>query len=111
MIWLKLKYHVIQQIIEEMRAMVKFLLVASAVLLSACGRGHDGGNYVYVGCHVIHTNPVNCYPAKEKCVYAFGPEGDRKVGEKIYFKQLKLGQDRYGKTGTIMTARPCKPGE
>ena len=37
-----------------------------------------------------------------------GHEGHKKIGDRIYFKQLKLGQDRYGKIGTISTARPCK---
>jgi hypothetical protein len=50
---------------------------------------------------------VNCYPAPDKCAYAFGPEGDKKVGQKIYFKQV----DAYGKVGTPLTARPCKEGE
>jgi hypothetical protein len=82
------------------------LIVLFAGLLSACGRGHNGGNYAYIGCHVVTENP-NCMP-KDKCAYAFGPEGDKKVGEKIYFKQLKLGEDRYGKIGPIQTARPCR---
>ena len=47
-------------------------------------------------------------PGKDKCAFAYGPEGDKKVGEKIYFKQLKKGQDRYGKIGPIQTARPCR---
>jgi hypothetical protein len=86
------------------------LLVLFAGLLSACGRGHDGGNYAWIGCHVVTENP-KCYPGKEKCVFAYGPEGDKKVGDKIYFKQLKLGEDRYGKIGPIATARPCRDDE
>ena len=87
------------------------IAVATLLLLSACGRGHDGGGFVYIGCHVVHTNPADCIPGKDKCVYAYGPEGDKKVGEKIYFKQLRKGQDRYGPIGKIATARPCKEGE
>jgi len=93
--------------------MKKFLIGSLAVIsLSACSAGwqhanHNDGGYVWVGCHVIHKNPVNCYPAPDKCAYAFGPEGDKKVGQKIYFKQV----DKYGKVGTPLTARPCKDGE
>jgi|TARA_B100000768_G_scaffold171416_1_gene178702 hypothetical protein len=83
------------------------LIVLFAGLLSACGRGHDGGNFAYIGCHVVTENP-HCMPGKDKCAFAYGPEGDKKVGEKIYFKQLKKGQDRYGKIGPIQTARPCR---
>jgi hypothetical protein len=86
------------------------LAISCAVLLAACARGHDGGNFAYIGCHVVTDNP-KCYPGKEKCVFAYGPEGDKKVGEKIYFKQLKVGQDRYGDIGPISTARPCREGE
>ena len=83
------------------------------LLLSSCGRGHDGGDFVYIGCHIVHTNPANCkdYPGSDRCVYAYGPEGDKKIGQKIYFKQLHKGQDRYGPIGKIATARPCKEGE
>ena len=93
--------------------MKKFLIGSLAVVsLSACSAGwhHAGqidGGFVYVGCHVIHTNPVDCYPAPDKCAYAFGPEGDKKVGQKIYFKQV----NKYGKVGMPMTARPCKDGD
>ncbi len=85
--------------------------IVALVVLSACGRGHDGGDYVWIGCHVVHTNPADCEPGTDRCVYAFGPEGDKLVGQKIYWKQLKLGQDRYGPIGKIATARPCKEGE
>jgi len=87
--------------------------IALVLLVAACSRGHDGGEYVWIGCHVVHTNPADCkdYPGSDRCVYAFGPEGDKKVGEKIYFKQLRKGQDRYGPIGKIATARPCKEGE
>ena len=64
------------------------LVVLFAGLLSACGRGHDGGNFAYIGCHVVTENP-HCMPGKDKCTYAFGP-GDLKPGDKIYFKQFKL---------------------
>jgi len=93
--------------------MKKFLIGSLAVVsLSACSAGwqhanHNDGGYVWVGCHVIHTNPADCYPAPDKCAYAFGPEGDKKVGQKIYFKQV----NKYGKVGMPMTARPCKEGE
>ena len=88
--------------------MVKIIVAAVSflLLLSACS-GHDGGNYAWIGCHVVTNNP-HCYPGNDKCVVAFGPEGHKKIGDRIYFKQLKLGQDRYGKIGTISTARPCK---
>ena len=86
------------------------LLGLFAGLLSACSRGHDGGNYAYIGCHVVTENP-KCYPGNDKCVYAFDPAGDKLIGEKIYFKQLKKGQDRYGKIGKISTARPCREDE
>ena len=87
--------------------MKKIVLVVLALgLLSACGRGHDGGNYAYIGCHVVTHNP-HCYPGKDKCAYAFGP-GDLQPGDRIYFKQLKLGEDRYGEIGPIQTARPCR---
>tara|TARA_R110000824_G_scaffold11981_2_gene52701 strand:- start:1842 stop:2120 length:279 start_codon:yes stop_codon:yes gene_type:complete len=77
--------------------------------LSACSpgmihAGHNDGGYVYVGCHTIHTNPVDCYPSPDNCAFAFGPEGDKKVGDRIYFKQV----DKYGKVGRVMTAVPCK---
>ncbi len=92
--------------------MVKVLTVSViAILLSACGRGHDGGDYVWIGCHIVHTNPADCLPGTSNCVFAFGPEGDKKIGQKIYFKQLRKGQDRYGPIGKIATARPCKEGE
>ena len=92
--------------------MMKICSVVALVLLTGCSAGwnqaqNNGGGYVYVGCHVIHTTPVDCYPAPDKCAYAFGPEGDKKVGQKIYFKQV----DKYGKVGMPMTARPCKEGE
>ena len=84
-----------------------FLILISMIvlLLSACGRGHDGGDYIWIGCHVVHTNPADCI--RDKCVYAYGPEGDKAIGKKIYFKQA----DKYGKVGPIVTARPCKEGE
>ena len=86
--------------------------ILALIILTACGRGHDGGDYVWIGCHVVHTNPADCYPGSDRCkIYAFGPEGDKLVGQKIYWKQLKLGQDRYGPIGKIATARPCKEGE
>ena len=89
-----------------------FLSISILFFLSGCSSGwtqanHNGGGYVYVGCHVIHTNPQDCYPAPTKCAYAFGPEGDKRVGQKIYFKQV----DKYGKVGVPITARPCKEGE
>ena len=92
--------------------MAKICSVIALVLLAGCSAGwnHAGqndGGYVWIGCHVIHTTPVDCYPAPDKCAYAFGPEGDKKVGQKIYFKQV----DKYGKVGMPMTARPCKEGE
>lgn len=92
--------------------MAKICSVIALVLLAGCSAGwnqahQNGGGYAYVGCHVIHLTPVDCYPAPDKCAYAFGPEGDRKVGQKIYFKQV----DAYGKVGMPMTARPCKEGE
>ena len=65
----------------------------SLAFLSACSAGwnhanqNDGG-YVWVGCHVVHTNPQDCYPAPTKCAYAFGPEGDKVVGQRIYWKQV-----------------------
>jgi hypothetical protein len=92
--------------------MIKILSgITVILLLSACGRGHDGGDFVYIGCHVVHTNPANCPPQSDNCVYAFGPEGDKKVGMKIWWKQLRKGQDRYGPIGKIHTARPCKENE
>lgn len=92
--------------------MAKICSVIALVLLAGCSAGwnqahQNGGGYAYVGCHVIHLTPVDCYPAPDKCAYAFGPEGDRKVGQKIYFKQV----DAYGKVGRPMTSRPCKEGE
>ena len=93
--------------------MIKIMIsVAALWLMSACSPGqihanHNGGGYVYVGCHVIHTTPQDCYPAPDKCAYAFGPLGDLEVGQKIYFKQV----DAYGEVGMVMTARPCKEGE
>jgi|TARA_R110000803_G_scaffold34085_1_gene74573 hypothetical protein len=93
--------------------MKKILFSSIALLgLAGCSPGqihanHNGGGYVYVGCHVIHTTPVDCYPAPDKCAYAFGPEGDKKVGQKIFFKQV----NEYGKVGQVMTSRPCKEGE
>ena len=93
--------------------MIKIMIsVAALWLMSACSPGqihanHNGGGYVYVGCHVIHTTPQDCYPAPDKCAYAFGPLGDLKVGQKLYFKQV----DAYGKVGQVITARPCKEGE
>jgi len=91
---------------------MRIIISFSLLFLTACSAGqihanHNGGGYVYVGCHVIHTNPVDCYPAPDKCAYAFGPEGDKVKGQKIYFKQV----DKYGKVGMPMTARPCKEGE
>ena len=90
------------------------LLISSIALLGLAGcspgqihANHNGGGYVYVGCHVIHTTPQDCYPAPDKCAYAFGPLGDLKVGQKLYFKQV----DAYGKVGQVITARPCKEGE
>ena len=91
--------------------MKKFIIICFVILLSACGRGHDGGDYVWIGCHIVHTNPANCPPTSDRCVYAYGPEGDKKIGQKIWFKQLRKGQDRYGPIGKIATARPCKEGE
>jgi len=86
--------------------------ILALIILTACGRGHNGGDYVWIGCHVVHTNPADCYPGSDRCkIYAFGPEGDKKLGQKIYFKQLRKGQDRYGPIGDIATARPCKEGE
>ena len=93
--------------------MKKILFSSIALLgLAGCSPGqihanHNGGGYVYVGCHVIHTTPQDCYPAPDKCAYAFGPLGDLEVGQKIYFKQV----DAYGEVGMVMTARPCKEGE
>jgi len=88
------------------------LSIISLGVLSGCSAGqihanHNGGGYVWVGCHVVHTNPVDCYPSPDKCAYAFGPEGDKKVGDKIYFKQV----DQYGKVGVPMTSRPCREDE
>jgi hypothetical protein len=90
--------------------------VVFILFLAACSPGqraaNEGGNYVWIGCHVIHSNPAPCYPGSDKCkVYAFDVAGDRYVGERIYFKQLRKGQDRYGKFGKIATARPCREGE
>tara|TARA_R110002020_G_scaffold98287_6_gene234180 strand:- start:692 stop:967 length:276 start_codon:yes stop_codon:yes gene_type:complete len=91
---------------------MKILLsIITIGLLCACSRGHDGGDFVFIGCHIVHTNPANCLPGTDRCVYAFGPEGDKMVGEKIWWKQLRKGQDRYGPIGKIATARPCKEGE
>ena len=91
--------------------MIKYIVLSVLVLgLSACSGGHNGGNYAWIGCHVVTNNP-HCYPGNDKCVVAFGPEGEKKIGDRIYFKQLKLGQDRYGDYGPIATARPCKEGE
>ena len=93
--------------------MKKILFSSIALLgLAGCSPGqihanHNGGGYVYVGCHVIHTAPQNCYPGPDKCAYAFSPLGDLEVGQKIYFKQV----DAYGKVGQVITARPCKEGE
>jgi len=92
-----------------MKKAIVGLITAGA--LSACGYGHDGGEYAWIGCHVVHTNPADCVPGSDRCVVAFGPEGEKKVGQKIYFKQLHKGQDRYGPIGKIATARPCKEGE
>ena len=91
--------------------MNKIVLIIALIVLSACsGRGNDGGDFVWIGCHVVHTNPSDC--RSDGCkVYAYGPEGDKKVGQKIYFKQLRKGQDRYGPIGKIATSRPCKLGE
>ena len=87
--------------------MTKYIIVSILALwLSACSRGHDGGNYAWIGCHVVTDNP-HCYPNKDKCVFAFGPEGDKKAGQRIYWKQ----ENKYGKTGPIMTARPCRDDE
>ena len=88
------------------------LSVLSLGVLSGCSDGWtqanlNGGGYVWVGCHVIHTNPQDCYPAPTKCAYAFGPEGDKKIGQKIYWKQV----DKYGKVGIPITARPCREDE
>ena len=92
---------------------MKILLSIIAVgLLCACSRGNDGGDFVWIGCHVIHTNPANCNPGSDKCkVYAFDVAGDRYIGERIFFKQLRKGQDRYEPVGSIKTARPCKDDE
>ena len=93
--------------------MKKILFSSIALLgLAGCSPGqihanHNGGGYVYVGCHIIHTTPQDCYPAPDKCAYAFSPFGDLEVGQKIYFKQV----DAYGKVGQVITARPCKEGE
>jgi len=90
--------------------MLRFIFTLSiVVLLSACGRGHDGGDYYrWIGCHVVTQNPVDCFPGSEKCkIYAFGP-GDLKKGDRIYFKQTAT---RYGPIGKIHTARPCKENE
>ena len=91
---------------------MKIIISFSLLFLIACSPGwnhanqNDGG-YVWVGCHVIHTTPQDCYPAPDKCSYAFGPEGDKVKGQKIYWKQV----DKYGKVGTPITARPCREGE
>ena len=58
---------------------ITFSIIA-LIILTACGRGHNGGDYVWIGCHVVHTNPADCYPGSDRCkIYAFGPEGDKKV--------------------------------
>jgi hypothetical protein len=91
--------------------MIKYIVLSVLVLgLSSCSGRHSGGNYAWIGCHVVTNNP-HCYPGNDKCVIAFGPEGEKKIGDRIYFKQLKLGEDRYGDYGPIVTARPCKEGE
>ena len=111
-----------QIIIKEIRVMAKFLVLA-AVLLSACSAGQQaangGGNYKWIGCHIVHTNPASCYSGSNigpleamQCkVYAFGPGGDLPVGEKIFFKQLKKGENRHDTKVDVMTARPCEEGE
>jgi hypothetical protein len=87
------------------------IFIILGIVVSACGRGHDGGDYVWIGCHIVTQNPADCLPGTDRCVYAFGPEGDKMVGQKIWWKQLQKGQDRYGPIGKIATARPCKEGE
>ena len=78
---------------------MKILIGLTLLFLAGCSPGqihanHNGGGY-------------ECYPAPDKCAYAFGPLGDLKVGQKLYFKQV----DAYGKVGQVITARPCKEGE
>ena len=72
--------------------------------LSACSAGqnasNEGGGYVWIGCHVVTSNP-------NKGAYAFDIAGDKFVGSYIWWKQ----KDKDGKVGMPMTARPCKKGE
>tara|TARA_R110000765_G_C18749380_1_gene587670 strand:+ start:376 stop:690 length:315 start_codon:yes stop_codon:yes gene_type:complete len=91
----------------------KFIMATVAVgFLSACSAGqkaaNEGGEYVWIGCHIVHTNPANCNSGNDQCkVYAFDIGGDSFIGERIYFKQLRKGQDRDDPVGPIRTARPC----
>ena len=55
---------------------------------------------------VSHTEHGNYLINNEIKGFAFFNK--LKLSEKIYFKQLKKGQDRYGKIGPIQTARPCR---
>ena len=87
-----------------MKLSISFLLL----FLTACSAGQQaanhGGDYEWIGCHIVFVNPSDCCGDK---VYAFGFDGDRYIGEKIWWKQKSID----GKLGPVVTARPCKEGE
>ena len=78
------------------------LWIAILTALTACSPGqqqagrNNPSEYVYVGCHVVHTPVVGN-------VYAFSPFGDLKVGDRLYFKQFSGPS----KIKPLITAEPC----
>ncbi len=69
-------------------------------LLIGCSPSYKGGDYAWIGCHIVTQNP------SKEGAHAFSI-GDVEVGHKIYFKEVSPD----GTVGKVTTARPCKEGE
>jgi len=82
--------------------MKKTVLAFALLSIAACSPGqkaaNEGGDYVWIGCHVVTKNPANGN------TYAFSLAGDLEVGDKFYWKQEGLD----GTVGPVVTGVPCK---
>ena len=89
--------------------MKTILALSAVVLVGACTPGQvamnmgsndplGGTTYAWVGCHVVTKNPANSGEWATSLL-----NGDLKVGDKFYMKQVSPD----GTVGPVTTGKPC----